>query len=330
MRLDAMEPTGLRSDPASELVSVVLNFLNAQRFIEESIASVYEQSHRDWELLLIDDGSTDRSTTIAKYHAAANPTRVRYLEHPGHQNKGASAARNLGISQARGALVAFLDSDDVWLPQRLERAVELFRRNPAAEMIYGKSEYWTSWSGAEAAPPDREQEHGFLANRIVPAPELLIRHLTHTAALPCMNSITVRKEAALACGGFVESFPGMHDDQAFLACFCLYHDVYVSDECWDRYRQHPWSLSAGAAQRGEVDQRQQVFIAWLRGFLSQGRMGGTRVWDALRYAELVQRYSAPGLRNKLSRHALRRLTLARMALRPRIRTSKPSASFTSS
>src|SRR5215211_5603498 len=90
-------------------VSAIIIFLNAEKFIEEAIESVFGQTYDDWELLLVDDGSTDYSTQIALRYAEHYPEKVRYLEHPGHENRGMSAARNLGLSHARGEYVAFLD-----------------------------------------------------------------------------------------------------------------------------------------------------------------------------------------------------------------------------
>src|SRR3989442_388097 len=104
----------------SARVSVVIPFLNAEKFIQETIESVFAQTYPDWELLLVDDGSTDGSKTIAQHYAARFPDKVRYLTHNNHQNKGRSASRNLGFEHARGELIAFLDSDDVWLPRKLE------------------------------------------------------------------------------------------------------------------------------------------------------------------------------------------------------------------
>src|SRR5512147_1824882 len=101
------------------LVSGVIIFWNAERFLQEAIESVLAQTYPSWELLLVDDGSTDGASEIARSYAARHPERIRYLEHPGHRNRGMSASRNLGLQQSRGALVAFLDSDDVWLPEKL-------------------------------------------------------------------------------------------------------------------------------------------------------------------------------------------------------------------
>ena len=76
------------------VVSCIIIFLNAAEFIEEAIRSVFAQSYGSWELLLIDDRPTDRSTRIARELEARPPERVRYFEHPGHQNRGISASRN--------------------------------------------------------------------------------------------------------------------------------------------------------------------------------------------------------------------------------------------
>src|SRR2546427_10186945 len=96
------------------LVSVVIIFWNAERFLQEAFASVFAQTYPTWELLLVDDGSSDESTAIAQRYVEHHPGQVRYLEHPGHANRGMSASRNVGIRHARGPYIAFLDADDVW------------------------------------------------------------------------------------------------------------------------------------------------------------------------------------------------------------------------
>jgi len=305
------------------LVSVILNFLNAEPFIEEAINSVRAQSYPHWELLLIDDGSTDGSTRIAEDHAARDPSRIQLLHFPHRENRGASAARNLGITSARGELIAFLDADDDWRPTRLERGVSLLRQHPQAAMVYGESEYWYSWVGSAAPHPDRVQPHGFSADRIVPAPELLIRYLTHSAAIPCPTSMLIRRAAALCCGGFVDSFRGMHDDQVFLARFCLQHDVYVARESWNRYRQHARSLCATAEREGTVAVARQSYLKWLRGFLEESGAQREAIWEALRYAERVDRYSGRGLRARAGRTMVRLVSRARMIMLMRTSASMP-------
>jgi glycosyltransferase involved in cell wall biosynthesis len=85
----------------SPRVSVICIFLDEERFLREAIDSVVAQDFTDWELLLVDDGSRDASTGIARDYATAMPDKVRCLEHSDHANRGMSAARNLGLAHAR-------------------------------------------------------------------------------------------------------------------------------------------------------------------------------------------------------------------------------------
>lgn len=82
------------------LVSVIMIFLDAERFIEEAITSVFAQTWPHWELLLVDDGPRDRGTAVVGSHAARDPERVRYLEHPHHAHRGTGASRNPGVAAA--------------------------------------------------------------------------------------------------------------------------------------------------------------------------------------------------------------------------------------
>lgn len=263
-------------------VSVITCFLNAERFIAEAIASVQAQTDAAWELLLVDDGSTDGSRAIAEDWAGTD-ARIRVLEHPARVNRGISRSRNLGIEHARAPLIAFLDADDVYLPHRLARSRALLETHPATAMVYGTTEYWYSWRGDGRA--DRVQPHGFRADRVVPAPDLLMHFLTHRAALPCIGSLLVRRTAILHVEGFEDSFRTLYEDQAFLAKICLRSDVYVSSECWDRYRQHDASICAVAEARGEMDGARQTYYAWLREYMGRQGVTDPRVWRALEHAE---------------------------------------------
>src|SRR5689334_12493479 len=132
---------------SKSLVSVIIIFLNAERFIEEALESVLRQTYGAWELLLVDDGSTDSSTQIARRYAERLPAKVRYLEHDRHANLGMSASRNLGIRHSRGEFIAFLDADDVWLPRKLEEQVAILNAHPDAAMLYGRTQKWFGWTG---------------------------------------------------------------------------------------------------------------------------------------------------------------------------------------
>src|SRR5688572_12435956 len=106
------------------LVSIIIIFLNAADFLREAIESVLTQTYENWELLLVDDGSSDGSTAIASGYVTQYPEKLRSLEHPNHDNFGMSASRNLGIRHAKGQYIAFLDADDVWMSDKLAHQIK--------------------------------------------------------------------------------------------------------------------------------------------------------------------------------------------------------------
>ena len=116
---------------------------NTAQFLPEAIESVFaQQTERTWELLIVDDGSTDASLSIAQRYEAIYPERVYVLQHWEGYNRGISCSRNLALRRARGARLAFLDSDDVWLPHHLETLALLLDAEPGIAMVYGAAERW--------------------------------------------------------------------------------------------------------------------------------------------------------------------------------------------
>jgi glycosyltransferase involved in cell wall biosynthesis len=282
------------------LVSVIMIFLNAEKFMQEAIASVIAQSYETWELLLVDDGSTDQSTAIARRYAEDYPGKVRYLEHEGHRNRGMSATRNLGIDHAKGVYIAFLDADDVWLPHKLQQQVAVLESQPGAAMVYGPSQYWQSWTGApEASRRDYVLGLGVEPDTLVRPPTLLALSLLSRAPTPCPSDVLVRREIVEHVGGFEEIFRGMYEDQAFLAKVYLTAPVFVSGECWDRYRLHPDSSVAVATREGDKYTAGLFYLAWLESYLLAHRIRDADVWRALRKKR--RRYRHPDLYRVLQR-----------------------------
>jgi glycosyltransferase involved in cell wall biosynthesis len=260
-------------------VSVVTPFLNAERFLPEAVDSVFAQAYPDWELLLVDDGSSDRSTELARHYATCAPARVRYLEHPGHQNRGISASRNLGIRHARGAYIAFLDADDVWPPTKLEQQVPILDAHPEVDLVYGTALVWYSWNGdSHEATRDYVPEMGMPLEQVTPALLLLTRTLRREALSPSPSNILVRRAAILGAGLFEEQFRGMHEDQAFLAKLCLRSRMFVSGNCWQKYRQHAESCMASATAKGHRRAARERYLKWLRVYLAEQGRRDSEVW----------------------------------------------------
>jgi glycosyltransferase involved in cell wall biosynthesis len=294
------DPNSLITPGWGPRVSVVIPFLNAERFLPEAVDSVFAQTYQDWELLLVDDGSSDRSTELARHYAKCTPARVHCLEHPGHENRGSSASRNLGICQAHGAYIAFLDADDVWPPTKLEQQVPILDAHPEVDLVYGTTLVWYSWSGdPREATRDYIPEMGMPLEQVTPGLLLLTRTLRREVPSPSPSNILVRRAAILDAGLFENQFRGMHDDQVFLAKLCLRSRVFVSGNCWQRYRQHPDSCMARATALGQRHAARGRYLKWLRVYLAeQGERGG-EVWkvveEQLRPYQLMRRLRSGAL-----------------------------------
>ncbi|HBY59173.1 MAG TPA: hypothetical protein DEH78_05090, partial [Solibacterales bacterium] len=130
---------------AAPTISVVIPVWNGERFLHQAIQSVLAQTMAPDEIIVADDGSTDGSLRIA----AGFGDRVRLLP-AAHQ--GVSATRNRGVNAARGSLIAFLDADDLWLDDKLERQLACFRDNPGADIVYGWVEQFDHASGVARLP----------------------------------------------------------------------------------------------------------------------------------------------------------------------------------
>lgn len=106
------------------MVSIITPAFNAENYIGETIESVKAQSYQDWELIIVDDCSTDNTLAIVKGYTD-NDSRIKLIKAP--QNGGVAKARNLGIEQAQGDYIAFVDSDDLWKPDKLEKQVAFMK-----------------------------------------------------------------------------------------------------------------------------------------------------------------------------------------------------------
>ncbi|HEY7545940.1 MAG TPA: glycosyltransferase family A protein, partial [Blastocatellia bacterium] len=251
-----------RAISGKPLVSVITIFLNEERFIREAIESVMAQSYLEWELLLVDDGSIDRSTEIARLYADRYPQKVRYLQHDGHSNLGMSASRNLGIRQARGEFIAFLDADDLWVSEKLEEQVEILRSHPEAAMVYGATRYWYSWTGrTEDAQRDFALGIGVEPDTLVEPPKLVNLLLQNQVATA--TGCLARRGVLEKVGGYEESFRGLFEDQVFHSKVCLKAPVFVSSRCWYKYRKHSDSCCSIAERSGRHHAERLAFLDWL-------------------------------------------------------------------
>ena len=108
----------------NELVSIIMPSFNTGKFIKETIDSVINQTYRNWELIIIDDCSTDNTNEVVK---KINDSRIIYLKN--EVNSGAAVSRNKALREAKGRWIAFLDSDDLWKNDKLEKQINFMKKN---------------------------------------------------------------------------------------------------------------------------------------------------------------------------------------------------------
>lgn len=260
-------------------VSVIVPFYNSCRFLSEAVESVLSQTFTDWELLLVDDGSTDSSSEIARVYMSKHPGRVYYSFHSDRQNHGLTSTRNLALRSCRGEFVALLDSDDVWYPVKLTQQVELLKRHSEAGMVFGRSQYWNDGSDASTAGRANSVPKLAVGDRMYYPPDLIkISYPLGKLGSPCPSDLLFRRSTLLQVGGFDERVPGVCEDLAFLAKMFLNAPVYVSDDCWDRYRLHPDSMWAKAQANGEEENSKASYFKWLGEYLYDTGVEDKEVW----------------------------------------------------
>jgi glycosyltransferase involved in cell wall biosynthesis len=173
--------------PETPLVSVVIPAFNAASVVQETLESVRAQTFRNFEAVIVDDGSSDGTAAIVRRFCEKDP-RFCLIQ---QDNRGVSAARNAALERARGEFIAFLDADDVWLPEKLARQMELFRADPRANFGYTN---FCGWDGRHDSPPfyrtDRPLPDGDTSFRLV------------FSNVYGLSTVVVRRETISAAGRF--------------------------------------------------------------------------------------------------------------------------------
>jgi len=145
------------------LVSVIVPVYNGERFLDSALKSIFNQDYRPIEVIVVDDGSTDNSADIARSYKE-----IHYIYQP---NQGPSVARNTGIAVAQGEFIAFLDADDIWMPNKLSRQISYLYNHPDVGFVVANRRMFIE-EGTEKPPWYRE--HIFEKDRVCFGPSALV------------------------------------------------------------------------------------------------------------------------------------------------------------
>ncbi len=203
-------------------VSVIIPTYNRAPLLKEAVESVVQQSFSDFELIVVDDGSTDGTREVIKSYPA-----VRYIY---QSNRGVSSARNQGIKQAKGALIAFLDSDDLWLDNKLERQVSFFNDNPTASICQSE-EIWLK-NGQRQNPKKRHRKYsGYILKECLPL------------CIVSPTAVMLRREVFEKIGLFDESLPVCEDYDFWLRAARVYSIDLIKEPLIIKRAKFPDQLS---------------------------------------------------------------------------------------
>ncbi|MDP3704044.1 MAG: glycosyltransferase [Candidatus Omnitrophota bacterium] len=203
--------------------SIITPTHNRATMLKEAIESVLAQTYQDWEHIIVDDGSTDGTMGLVTRYAGQDP-RIRYVF---RRHGGLPAARNTGLLAARGRYLAFLDDDDLFLPDKLKRQVATLEQRPELCFIYA---------------PVYEVHDNREGSRYLP------RHLGRTfaelfdGATPQVSSIMVRRACLEEVGGFDERLPHCQDYDLWLRLAARFPFDYLTDPV-GVYRRHRTNMS---------------------------------------------------------------------------------------
>ncbi len=206
------------------------------RFLREAVASVIGQTRPPLELLIVDDGSTDDTFALCRELAAApGPVPIEVLR---TQHGGQSSARNAGIGASRGEYVSFIDQDDVWYPDKLERIAP--QMGCDVDLVYTDADTIDAEGHDLLIGLHRNYGHGW------PHPKRNVEDILLTNVFVMPGVMTVRRELLLRLGGFDELLSGFEDDDLFLRIFLAGTVAYLGTSTL-RWRKHcaAYSLSAG-------------------------------------------------------------------------------------
>jgi glycosyltransferase involved in cell wall biosynthesis len=258
-------------------VSVVIHFVDAERYLAGAVQSVLWQTMRSWELVLVDGGSRDRSPAIAHDFASKFPDRISVVRHPGPDRLGIFESRVAGARKATAPLLAHLDSDDEWHPRFLERQHAIHQRyfTERPGMVYCPMVYW--WEDIDRSTESLVQP--MPAPGLHQPPHLIPAFvLDGYARTPGNSAIVVSREIILSASELIDvaAQEGMVEDQFLWSLIALRHPVFVNPEPLAWYRQWSGSVCGLGVAAGQQERSRARHLAWLERYLTDEYHGPER------------------------------------------------------
>ena len=204
-------------------VSVIIPTFNSGAYLNEAINSVLNQTYSPIEIIVVNDGSTDSTDNILREYL----NDIKYLS---QENLGPASARNLGIKHAKGEYIAFLDADDIWLPEKIEKQVDIFRKNPGTALVYSRFINFDDESGNDMGIFPDKVYSGFIFDKLLLKTTILL------------STAIVKSSVLFAVGGFNENLFTAEDTNLYLRIAKM-HDISGMEQVLVKRRKHRSNLS---------------------------------------------------------------------------------------
>lgn len=243
-------------------ISIIMPCRNAAATLPATLDSVFQQDFADWEVIAVDDGSTDDTRAILRQAAYAD-ARVKVIRGP---QRGAAAARNAALRRARGGLIAFLDADDLWSERRLSVMADLFARRPEVDIAYSRFRFFTH------RPGDNRTLSSAAPGPLGPL-DLLRENVTGTS-----SNLIARATAIAAIGPMRDDMTHGEDREWLVRAAAMGRRIEGVDRPLLFYRTTPGGLSSDL---------EKMRAGWRESVRAAERIGGPLDAGALRRAEAV-------------------------------------------
>lgn len=265
---------------ANPTVSVVIPAYNAAIYLPKTIESILQQSFQDFEILVVNDGSTDDTV---KHVSSFTDCRVKLIN---QENQGCATARNTGVLAAKGEYIAFLDSDDLWEPTKLEKQVQCLDKNPDFGLVYT----WVDFSDREAKPTGKVRK--------VFAEGNVFQEMLTCNVVSCGSVPLVRRECFDTIGLFDTDLWTAEDKDLWLRISTRYPFGLIKEPLV-YYRQHPSSKSSKGFKRREQDFQRIMgkvpdnlmpknSLLWKKVYSQQYLYFAWRAYEGRSYGESIQ------------------------------------------
>jgi len=272
-------------------VSVIIPCYKMGRYVGEALESVGSQTYSDWEIVVVDDAGPEDGTRlmVAEFARRFPDHRVEFLRN--ETNRGVSAARNTAVHIAKGRLLAFLDPDDLWLPDKLLKQLQVFEADKTAALVYSQARILRSGAGINFSPgieitgnpPENETTAATLA-------------VANGMLMFAISSLVIKRETFDAVGGFRENLPFQNEDRLLIGSCALFGRMAWVSEPLCVYRMHDGSVTTTVIKKEiahlvEFDLVARIAL-WLR-YQPHGRIIGSQIVNGILRERLLQTLAAP-------------------------------------